>query len=222
MDTPSATRPDAYSFSAEEVRVLGVLIEKSRITPDNYPLSVNAIMQGSNQTTSRDPVMHLDETRIQDALDSLQQHKLVTQRDQASARVAKYEHQIRLRFSLPPPEQAVLATLMLRGPQTAGEIRQRSERMHGFASIDEVDSVLTHLAEKYPPLVCALPRQPGTKETRYMHLMSGEPTEEMLAAATTGTSRAAAATSVAGELEALRAEIKTLREEFEQFRAQFN
>jgi len=123
--------------------------------------------------------MALSEPEIRDGLGRLLGRKLISQRDQASARVPKFEHLVRLRHSLPPAEQAVLAVLMLRGPQTAGEIRQRTERMHTFADIEAVDAVLEHLQEKFPPMATALPRAPGTKETRFAHLMGGR---QMLAA----------------------------------------
>lgn len=223
-DSGSAPRPEDSDALLDPVqaRVLAVLVEKSFVTPDSYPLSVNALLTGCNQLTGRDPVMSLSEEEIVHALDALIALRLVTRRDQASARVPKYEHQLRLRYSLPPPEQAVLALLMLRGPQTAGEIRQRCERMHAFADIAAVEAVLEHLADKYPPMAAALPRAPGTKETRHGHLLCGG---DFLAhsaehvAPTGGRGRQ-------GELEQtvlkLREELDQLRAEFDAFRAQFD
>ena len=129
--TPAADagREPGFDLDPAEVRVLGVLIEKSFITPDAYPLSINAITTGSNQLTAREPLMNLSEAEVQTAVDSLIARRLVSKRDQQSARVAKYEHLVRLRHSLPPAEQAVLAILLLRGAQTAGELRQRCEQI---------------------------------------------------------------------------------------------
>ncbi|HRP96271.1 MAG TPA: YceH family protein [Rhodocyclaceae bacterium] len=227
MTEPTDSQTDGFDLDEFEIRVLGVLIEKSFVTPDNYPLSVNAILTGCNQLTGREPVMSLGEATVQQALDSLIARKLVSQRDSASARVAKYEHLVRLRHSLPPPEQAVLATLLLRGPQTAGEIRQRCERLHAFADIAAVEAVLDHLADKYPPMVVPLPRAPGTKETRYAHLLGGEAmlaqfTEAAASAGSTASTPARGRTAeLEDEVRRLRQEVDWLRSEFEKFRAQF-
>ena len=225
-NTATDTPDEQFDLDPFEIRVLGVLIEKAFVTPDNYPLSVNAIVTGANQLTGRDPVMDLSESDVQDALDRLLSRKLVSRRDQAGARVPKYEHLIRLRHSLPPPEQAVLATLMLRGAQTVGEIRQRSERMHRFDDTGAVDKMLEHLAEKYPPMVAALPRAPGTKETRHAHLLSGSDAfAQMGEAFAAGQSAGGAGRGRSAELEdevrRLREEVESLRREFEKFRAQF-
>lgn len=225
---PETPITDGFDLTPEEIRVLGVMIEKAFVTPDNYPMSVNAIMTGCNQLTGREPVMSLAETEVQDAIDSLIARKLVSRRDSSSARVAKFEHLVRLRHSLPPAEQAVIATLMLRGPQTAGEIRQRSERMHGFADIASVETVIEHLTEKYPPMVAALPRAPGTKETRFAHLLAGEAQFQALVElvgsgtmASVGTSRGRTA-ELEEEIKRLREELDALRAEFDLFRAQFD
>lgn len=157
------------SMTPAMCRVLGVLIEKSFITPDAYPLSLNAVLTGCNQLTAREPVMRLGEAEVKEALEALIAQRWAAVHHQAGARVLKYEHCVRLRSSLPPPEQAVLALLLLRGAQTPGELRQRCERLHGFADVQAVEAVLAHLGEKYPALASALPRAPGTKETRYVH-----------------------------------------------------
>jgi uncharacterized protein YceH (UPF0502 family) len=226
--TDSSDNPtDGFDLDEFEIRVLGVLIEKSFVTPDSYPLSVNAIVSGCNQLTGRDPVMALDEAAVQRALDGLTARKLVSRRDSASARVAKYEHLVRLRHSLPPPGQAVLAILLLRGAQTAGEIRQRCERLHAFADIAAVEAVLDHLADKYPPMVAPLPRVPGTKETRYAHLLGGAAGLAQLAEAAAGAASGGAAPArgrtaeLEEEVRRLREEVDWLRGEFERFRAQF-
>ncbi|ENO74676.1 YceH family protein [Thauera mechernichensis] len=221
------TQPEAgFDLTPAEIRVLGVLIEKSFITPDAYPLSINAVTTGCNQLTAREPVMSLSEAEVQDAIDSLMARRLVSKRDQASARVPKYEHLVRLRHSLPPAEQAVLAILLLRGAQTAGELRQRCERLHRFDDVAAVEAVLEHLADKYPPLVAALPRAPGTKETRHVHLLGGDAAvQEMAEAQSLGTAAGSARGRI-GELEdevrRLREELEALRSEFAEFRKQFD
>ena len=228
QDTPvtdTASEP-GFDLDAAEIRVLGVLIEKSFITPDAYPMSVNGIVTGCNQLTAREPVMSLSESEVQAAIDSLIGRRLVAKRDQPSARVAKYEHLVRLRHSLPPAEQAVLAMLMLRGAQTAGELRQRCERLHRFDDIAAVDAVLEHLAEKYPSLAAALPRAPGTKETRHVHLLGGQAAvDEMADSLQTGGGPSAGRGRVAeleDEIRRLREDFDTLRREFDTFRQQFD
>ena len=220
-DTPAANDTTA-SLDDFEARVLAVLIEKSFVTPDTYPLSVNALVTGCNQLTGREPVMSLSESTVLAALDRLAERGLVSQRHQAGARVSKWEHQIRLRYSLTPPMQAVLAILMLRGPQTVGEIRACCERMHAFASPAEVEDVLERLDDKQ--LAMALPKAPGTKEARYAHLMCGEAAIPQHAFdADTGAS--APRGSRVGELEEevrrLRQQLDWLTGEFEAFRKQF-
>jgi uncharacterized protein YceH (UPF0502 family) len=225
---PAADNASAPGFDldAAELRVLGVLIEKAFITPDAYPLSINAITTGCNQLTAREPVMNLSETQVQAAVDSLIARRLVSKRDQASARVSKYEHLVRLRHSLPPAEQAVLAILLLRGAQTAGELRQRCERLYRFDDVAAVDAVLEHLAEKYPPLVAALPRAPGTKETRHVHLLGGDALVQEMAEAQAGAMGASGGRGRIAELEdevrRLREELDALRAEFATFRQQFD
>ncbi|MBT0959817.1 YceH family protein [Denitromonas iodatirespirans] len=209
-DTTEST--EGFDLSPNEARVLAVLIEKGFTTPDQYPLSLNAITTGCNQLTGREPVMQLDESEVSEAISSLLARGLVGRYE--GARVVKYEHRIRLRHSLPPAEQAIMALLMLRGPQTAGELRSRAERMHRFDDIPTVQAALEHLGEKYPPMVLALPRAPGTKETRYAHLMCGE--------VDVASAMAAAAPSAPGGLaarvETLEAEVAALRAELHQLK----
>lgn len=162
-----------YQLDEFEVRVLGVLIEKSFLTPDNFPLSLNSLVNGCNQLTAREPVMALGEEVVMLALESLSQQKLAQERQQAGGRVPKYEHHMSFRISLDKPLQAVLCVLLLRGAQTVGEIRARTERMVAFSDAHAVEDVLTQLSEKFPPMVARLPRAPGAKEVRYIHLMSG-------------------------------------------------
>lgn len=220
---PNDSVSEGFDLDPVEIRVLGVLIEKSFVTPDNYPLSLNAIVAGSNQLTARDPVMALSEDEAGAAVDKLWARKLVSKRDQANARVAKFEHLIRLRHSLPPAEQAVLAVLMLRGPQTVGELRQRSERMHAFADIAAVEAVLEHLAEKFPPMVATLPRAPGTKEKRFAHLLGGDDLFASFAQnqAEAGPPSRGRIAELEDEVRRLREEVDALRAGFESFRSQF-
>jgi len=207
---------DGFDLSDAEARVLGVLIEKSYTTPDQYPLSLNALTTGCNQLTGRDPVMSLDEATVADAVESLHTRGLVGRRE--GARVVKYEHLVRLRHSLPPAEQALLALLMLRGPQTAGELRTRSERMHRFDDVSTVQAALEHLEEKYPPMVLPLPRAPGTKEIRYAHLMCGDvDVDAVVAAVTSGGGGASGGLSA--RVETLEAEVAALRAELDALKA---
>jgi uncharacterized protein YceH (UPF0502 family) len=219
-DVPGGFDP-ASSLDPLEIRVLGVLAEKEALTPDNYPLSLNAVTNGCNQLSSREPVMQLAEDVVHDTLQRLMQRKLVAGISQAGARVVKYEHRMRIKWSLEQDKLAVLTILMLRGLQTAGEIRARSGRLYDFSSVGAVEAVLQFLIDKYPPLVVRLERAPGTKETRYGHLLGGEVT----AAEAAATAAAPGAGGRVGQLEqevaALRADIEALRAEFAAFRKQF-
>lgn len=223
MDNPSPDAPqpaDGFSLDPVEIRVLGVLIEKCFLTPDIYPLSVNALVTGCNQLTGREPVMQVTEAEAQAALDRLIGQRWATRRDQAGARVPKYEHLVRMRHSLPQPEQAILATLLLRGPQTIGEIRARSERMHAFTDTAAVETALQRLADKFPAMALQLPRAPGTKEARWVHLLGGEPDLEELARGE--ASAAASGGSLGARVAALEAEVQALREELAAFKRQFD
>src|SRR5436305_2314593 len=157
-----------------EVRVLGALIEKDITTPDYYPLSLNALVNACNQKNNRDPVMNLDEAGVRQALHGLQEKRLAGPTSSADSRVTKYEHRMQEVFNFNRPETAVMCVLLLRGPQTPGELRGRTERMHRFNELDEVQSTLHRLIQHDPPLVKMLPRQPGTKEARYVHLLAGD------------------------------------------------
>jgi uncharacterized protein YceH (UPF0502 family) len=197
-----------------EVRVLASLIEKESTTPEYYPLSLNALMLACNQKTNRDPVVTYDEDTVSEALDSLRSSRLA-RLSSAQSRVAKYEHSILEVFNLGRRELALLCTLMLRGPQTVGELRDRSERMRSFSDLEEVEACLETLMHWEPrPLATRLPRQPGMKEPRYMHLLSGdaEPSTPRM------TERAV---PLEEQIEALRQEVHELREEFAKFRQQF-
>lgn len=157
-----------------EARVLGSLVEKDATTPDYYPLSLNALVNACNQKNNRDPVMTLDEDAVRDALAGLQSERLAGPAGGADSRVTKYEHRLQEVYNFTRGEIAVLCVLLLRGPQTPGELRGRTERMHRFEDLDQVQAALQRLMQREPPLAAILPRQPGTKESRYAHLMSGE------------------------------------------------
>src|SRR6266567_589608 len=157
-----------------EVRVLGALIEKDITTPDYYPLSLNALVNACNQKNNRDPVMALDEDSVRQALGSLQERRMAGPAGGADSRVTKYEHRLQEVFNFDRRETAVICVLLLRGPQTPGELRGRTERMYRFEALEDVQTTLQRLTDRQLPLVRVLPRQPGTKESRYMHLMAGD------------------------------------------------
>ena len=157
-----------------EIRVLGALVEKDITTPDYYPLSLNALVNACNQKNNRDPVMNLDEPTVREALHGLQEHGLAGPAGGADSRVTKYEHRLQETFNFSRGETAVLCVLLLRGPQTPGELRGRTERLHRFEDLDAVQFSIQKLMQREPPLVAVLPRQPGTKEFRYAQLMAGE------------------------------------------------
>jgi uncharacterized protein YceH (UPF0502 family) len=157
-----------------EARVLGALVEKDITTPDYYPLSLNALVNACNQKNNRDPVMNLEENKVRHALSGLQDTRLAGPASGADSRVTKYEHRLQDVFNFSRGETAVMCVLLLRGPQTAGELRGRTERMHRFEDLEAVQSSLQKLMQREPALVVMLPRQPGTKESRYAHLLSGE------------------------------------------------
>jgi uncharacterized protein len=215
-----------FVLNANEVRVLGALIEKDITTPEYYPLSLNALVNACNQKSNREPVMQFDENTVRDALSGLQEHRLAGPAGGADARVTKYEHRTQEVFNFTRAEIAVMCVLLLRGPQTPGELRGRTERMHRFETLDDLQSALHKLMERQPPLVTVLPRQPGTKESRYAHLLRGdiaapEPPNEASAAQSRPSAdddrMARLETDVAG----LRRELAELKEQFERFRQQF-
>jgi len=208
-----------------EARVLGALIEKDTTTPDYYPLSLNALINACNQKSNRDPVMTLGEDAVRDALLALNEKGLAGPVSSADSRVPKYEHRLQEAFNLPRAETAVLCVLLLRGPQTPGELRGRTERMHRFEELTDVHSALQRLIQRDPPLVKMLPRQPGTKEARYAHLLSGdvEVNEPMApefstAAASADGDRIA---RLEAEIETLKSEIAELKKDFREFQRRF-
>ena len=210
-----------------ETRVLGSLIEKDITTPDYYPLSLNALVNACNQKNNRDPVMALDENTVREALATLQEKRLAGPAGGADSRVTKYEHRLQEVFNFDRRETAVLCVLLLRGPQTPGELRSRTDRMYHFEALEDIVSTLDRLSHRDPPLVAVLPRQPGTKESRYMHLFSGEPPEqpvEMRAPSSPGVSsdqNATRITRLEDEVAQLRTELTEVQNQLATFRKQF-
>lgn len=198
-------------LSLLETRILGTLVEKQRTVPDTYPLSVNTLMAGCNQKTSRNPVMETSEAEILVALDRLKDLGLV--REVSGSRVSRFEHLFERALGVPTQASALLTVLMLRGPQTAGELRLNCERLHRFADISSVEAFLEELAAKEEgALVVELPRLPGSRENRWMHLLSGQPVIE---ATPVGRSPAAGAQ----DIEELRARVSSLEAEVAELRA---
>lgn len=226
---PVGVNPDGRAIlDAFEIRVLAVLAEKEALTPDNYPLSLNALVNGCNQLSSRDPVMSISEDTVLDVVQRLIQRKFVAEVSQAGARVPKYEHRMRVKWVLEQDKLAVLTMLMLRGIQTAGEIRTRCGRMHDFTSVPQVETALQFLIDKYPPLVARLARMPGTKEPRYAQLLSGEEILEQqeMAATFSGAARVDSPrqdriAQLEDDVLSLRAEIDSLKQQFDAFKKQF-
>ncbi|MBI4479892.1 MAG: YceH family protein [Acidobacteria bacterium] len=201
-----------------EVRVLGALMEKESTTPDYYPLSLHALLNACNQKSNRDPVMNLDEPSVREALDSLNQKGLAGPTSTAESRVTKYEHRIGEVFNLGRRENALLCVLLLRGPQTPGELRGRAERMHRFDDLGEVQSTLQRMIEFTPPLVKMLPRQPGTKESRYTHLLSGD--VETWEPPSASVQSSAGASTEGERITTLEAQVASLQEDVDRLQQQ--
>jgi uncharacterized protein YceH (UPF0502 family) len=223
----------SLELSDVEARVLGALIEKESTTPEYYPLSLNALVNACNQKSNRDPVMSLDEETVRRALRSLTDQYVVRSAS-GDSRVVKFEHRLNELYNFHRHEIALLCVLLLRGPQTPGELRTRTERMYSFEDLDAVHSALNLLMRRDPPLVKVLPRQPGTKESRYMHLLSGDTVPPDSSYAHDDDSHSSSAqppglspaevsriTDLENELAILRRELETLREQFAAFQRQF-
>jgi uncharacterized protein len=208
-------------LSDVEVRVLGSLIEKDITTPDYYPLSLNALVNACNQKNNRDPLMTLDEEAVRAALDSLQAKRLAGPASGADSRVTKYEHRMQEVFNFDRRETAILCVLLLRGAQTPGELRGRAERMYRFEVLEDVHGALDRLGQREPPLVAVLPRQPGTKESRYMHLLSGGAVAPKPAQAAENPSSQDRLAILESEVAELREEIAGIQEQLAAFRKQF-
>ncbi len=211
-----------------EVRVLGSLIEKQITTPEYYPLTLNALTLACNQKNNRNPVTAFSEHQVEEALDSLRERNLAYVFHGSTSRVPKFKHVAPEVLHLTPPEMAVMCVLMLSGPQTVGEIRTRGSRLYDFSGLEEVDETLHALSTKdTDPLVMKLPRQPGQKDARFAHLLSGEVDVEQLAEDQT-TGRTTRRSSDAERIEKLEERVETLtsdveglRQQFEQFKKQF-
>jgi uncharacterized protein YceH (UPF0502 family) len=209
-----------------EARVLGSLVEKQLTTPEYYPLTLNALTAACNQKSNRDPVMSLDDTAILGAVDSLRDKNLVYLYYGSNSRAVKYKHMLPSVYELEAPGVAVVAVLLLRGPQTLGELRERTGRLHEFAGLGEVQETLDDLVRRDEPLVIKLERQPGQKEARYAHLLCGEVAQERLAVKLDQPRPSAAGNDriekLEGDVETLRGELADFRAMFEEFRKQFD
>lgn len=213
------------TLNAAEARVLGSLVEKDITTPDYYPLSLNALINACNQKNNREPVTSFDEETVRLALRNLSEKRLAGTAGGADSRVTKYEHRMQEVFNFTRPETAILCVLLLRGPQTPGELRGRTERMHRFEDLDEVLSGLQQLMRREPPLAKALGRRPGTKEIRYAHLLAGdvEAWESPAETASFGDSSADAEriTQLEEQVAGLQKEVTELKQQMAEFRKQF-
>ena len=216
------------TLSPVETRVLGCLLEKERTTPEAYPLTLNSLILACNQTTNRDPIMAVGDRDAETALDELRQKKLATVVFGAGSRVQKYRHILPDTYNFTPQESALLCVLLLRGPQTAGELRARAERMAGFATLTDVENALGGLISMEQPLVRHLPARPGQKERRYVQLLSGEPEDRpvddiappVARERVDGAGVGSRVDTLEREVGSLRGELAELRERFEEFRRQ--
>lgn len=224
-DTPLILTP-------EEARVLGCLMEKSVTTPDIYPLSFNGLITACNQKTNRNPVVEYDDEIVAEAVEGLREKHLLYRVDGAGSRVQKYKHRVDERFGIVPASQALLTVLLLRGPQTGGELRTRSERMHSFVNVEAVDTEITETAEDLSfPLWRRLPQAPGQKEARYMHLLFGEDfVAEVPAPSSVATQPAVVSVQqrneriaeLEGRVDQLESELAAMQAAFAEFRTQFD
>jgi uncharacterized protein YceH (UPF0502 family) len=219
----------ALQLSEVEARVLGALVEKEGTTPEYYPLSLNALVNACNQKSNRDPVMTLDEDTVRQALRSLTDQALVRSAG-GDSRVPKFEHRLSELYNFHRYEIAVLCVLLLRGPQTPGELRTRTERLYAFEDLEAVHSALNHLMRREPPLAKVLPRQPGMKESRYMHLLSGdsdpslhggEEVQSQSLQSPVDNHESQRIVQLESEVAELRRELRHLREQFAAFQKQF-
>jgi len=212
----------SFALSPEEVRVLGALIEKQNTTPDYYPMTLNALMHACNQKSNREPVVAYDESTVIRAIDRLRDRGLAFRVSLADSRVEKFEQSLDKKLGLTLQETAALCVLMLRGPQTLGEIRARAARIYPFESMEEARAALESLTDREDdPLAVRLPLQPGRKEARYAHLLSGEPdipAETPLAPPAASDNRI---DELAAEVARLREEMAIFKREFAEFKSQF-
>jgi uncharacterized protein YceH (UPF0502 family) len=205
-----------------EVRVLACLIEKEKTTPDYYPLTLNALTHACNQKSNRNPVVSFEETDIVRGLESLKQKGLTEKIIKADSRVPKYQHLFGSGLDVAPREAALMCELMLRGPQTTGELRGRADRMYQFRDIHEVEEILTGLMEREVPLVTKLPRQAGQKERRYAHLLSGEPEIQEAEKSVPDEAASIQVQSENQRIQKLEEDLSRLRKEFDVLKNEFN
>ncbi|MBB3261019.1 hypothetical protein F4827_005926 [Paraburkholderia bannensis] len=216
MNTPvDAPSPRALrALTPLEARIVGVLIEKQHTVPDTYPLSLNALASGCNQKTARTPVMNVSEAEVLNAIEDLKHLSLVF--EGSSSRVPRFEHNLNRVLGVPGQAVALLTVLLLRGAQTAAELRLNSARLHSFADVSSVEAFLAELAEREPPLVVKLPRAPGERESRWMHLLCGEvsmPAAGNFDSDYAGSSASGAAAISSADYESLRVEQQRLADE---------
>jgi uncharacterized protein len=214
----------AFDLTPVETRVLGCLLEKERATPENYPLSLHSLTAACNQSTNREPVVSYDEKTVEAALDGLRGKKLATMIWAAGARVQKFRHNLLDFYNLNPGDIALLCVLLLRGAQTPGELRARTERLHRFENVEESEQCLNGLSQGGDPLVRVLPPRPGQKEKRWVQLLAGEPQIAELASAVPIEIAAPEPSRIErleAELNVVKADLAALREEFADFRKQF-
>ena len=209
-----------------EARIVGSLVEKQLTTPEYYPLTLNALVNACNQKNNRDPVTSLDETTVTNALEILRDRNLVYVFYGSTSRVPKYKHMLPSIYELEPSEVAIIAVMLLRGPQTLGELRTRTERLYDFSGLGEVQETLDGLARRDEPLVVKLERLPGQKEARFAHLLSGEIDVEAFAAAQATPQKLGGIDSeriekLENEVASLRDEVDTIKQTFEDFKRQF-
>lgn len=202
-----------------ETRILGSLVEKQLTTPEYYPLTLNALIAACNQKSNREPVVSFDESTVTVAIERLRDRNLVYVFYGSTSRVPKYKHMLPSVYELEPPEVAVMCVMMLRGPQTLGELRGRTDRLHEFAGLGEVQETLDNLTRRDDPLIVKLERQPGQKEARFAHLLNGEIDVSALPPPRSSSS---SATVDPGRLEHLETEVKELRQEVEDLKSLFN
>jgi len=204
-----------------EARVLGSLVEKQLTTPEYYPLTLNALTAACNQKSNRDPVVSYSDETVTSAVDSLRDKNLVYLYYGSSSRVVKYKHMLPNVYDLSPPEVAAICVMLLRGPQTVGELRERTGRLFEFSNVAEVNETLDGLTNRDEPLVIKLERQPGQKEARYAHLLSGEVVQTLAAGALPSVQRSDRIGELENKVEAMQGELAALRAMFDEFKKQF-
>lgn len=215
---PSTEKVD---LDAREVRTLGCLIEKELSTPDYYPMTLNSLTSACNQKTNREPVVEYGDGDVIEALDGLQRKRIVGTASSSHGRALKYRHALAEAMNLGAPQLSVLASLMLRGPETVGELRGRTSRMHEFDALEDVEAVLEELMRRDPPLVTQLPRRPGQKEARYAHLLAGEPAVDTDEPNQIRDGLESRITDLEHQVELLRVQLDEYIDAFETFRRQF-